>query len=786
MTPSRLLALSLLLTAPLLAQVPARQLNGAGWGPFQNITNITVNGARNPQLTLKKDRGCKQIRLAVTGTLRTGMSGDKQLSAVGPGALSPAKFKVTYNSSQLPAGATGTLEYTSSVECLDNCTIVWCTGPGATSLRFIRPGQPVVNLPVTQDVSGQSTLGGKKTDVDFRDENGDRLRYREQNVNGTWPPAFSNFQIDISCSIAHQPVITIEKELDETTSNNGQLGVACSLEEIHVSARGTNATPPHLVYVFDRSTALLRTYQQDPTMSTTPWGWDDGATDHNWGPDLTFFWGGPNGIYLADANGQPKSTYRSGNGIETLPSNVIAGPALATLGVYRGVAYDPNGNGGAGTWWTANWNSDLLEIDSSGTVVDVIPWDGIWSIYGIYRDPFTGHLWINSSPNRGPIVEIDGLGNPTGREIPGAIDIQGGLDGLQSGGTMSRTIGGNDLVAIRQGAPDVLLSYRLSLSDEFNYTEAEDLYVGVDGVADSILGTTVHAFHQTADIRLGQNAGSAGALLLDPAATAGLPQIWAGLLGPTFEYLEWSLHVPLLSPQTISIPFTPGTQLPLDSAALFGLGIPRVSAQAIVLSPEVPGPGLPVYATNYTTIEVGHPNGPARGVQVDAYGANSYNADTSFGFFWINNPSPIAITRMRMTCDGDMLFHVDEVGMGDQFNAGDGTACAGTYRNGSHFAAGLDFFAPGLHPMAACSNGTSSGFRSIGLSHSEFIEFDFVGGLFANGTAFEFDVDTDFGLGINGSSMRGMRFDFWWADGAQSTMFLQPDAVDPNYGFAVH
>ena len=43
----------------------------------------------------------------------------------------------------------------------------------------------------------------------------------------------------------------------------------------------------------------------------------------------------------------------------------IAGAGLAAIGNYRALTWDPDGNGGNGSFFTANFGSMLLEISSA-------------------------------------------------------------------------------------------------------------------------------------------------------------------------------------------------------------------------------------------------------------------------------------------------------------------------------------------------------------------------------------------------------------------------------------
>jgi hypothetical protein len=145
---------------------------------------------------------------------------------------------------------------------------------------------------------------------------------------------------------------------------------------------------------------------------------------------------------------------------------------------WRALAYDPNGNGGAGSIWTIDFGSALYEVDLAGNLLNRFPNQDSWSVYGLALDPDTGNLWAHhrtscgtgcgAQPNiweidtttgrwTGVQFESDGGVVHTGRVPP--LPVQGGLSGVPGGAGGS----GNqwDVVAIQQATPDSMVAFEI-------------------------------------------------------------------------------------------------------------------------------------------------------------------------------------------------------------------------------------------------------------------------------------------------------------------------------------
>lgn len=196
------------------------------------------------------------------------------------------------------------------------------------------------------------------------------------------------------------------------------------------SGRGVGAVPPHMIWQFDASGNYTGTaIQQVAGAQTSAWGYRDGAFD---GTYMYFGWEGGVARHNADGSGG---------------TQIIAGSAPGGVGTWRALAYDPTGNGGAGSLWTASFSSALIETDMSGNLLN--SYASVASLYGLAYDDSDGNLWGHDTG--GAVVKID---TSTGALIPGAgwstgfanLAAQGGLSGYSE-------LGGN-IAAISQGTPD--------------------------------------------------------------------------------------------------------------------------------------------------------------------------------------------------------------------------------------------------------------------------------------------------------------------------------------------
>ena len=183
-------------------------------------------------------------------------------------------------------------------------------------------------------------------------------------------------------------------------------------------------------------------------------------------------------------------------------------------------------------------------------------------------------------------------------------------------------------------------------------------------------------------------------------------------------------------------------------------------------------------------------------VMVEALGSNSFNNDTSSGFFQVTNRGPAEIRRVTFdflaspnVAHAGTAFYLNQGAMADRFDGGNSTmpGCQGTYRNGSAIATGLRF--DGQNRVSTCDPSADTGFQS---AHETFsgatvwartvtFRFDH----FEPGEVFEVDIDTD-DLSTSpgpiqaGAHMAGMVVIVEWDDGHIARGVLVGDPQDAN------
>jgi len=280
------------------------------------------------------------------------------------------------------------------------------------------------------------------------------------------------------------------------TGQGSNLGVAFLAGEIYISSRGNGGggTGPHSCTVIDMQGNVVRQFQQIGSQASV-WGWRDGASDGS----STLVFGYENTIEFVNPIGARATSIIAANGPQSVTSPLFPTYTGTALGTNRALAFDPNGNGGNGSLWVANFGSDLVELDLAGVEINRLPHDGSWSFYGIALNPTTGRLWGNSSPNSagggtGKIVEIDlATGLPTGAEFDHVSGAQGGL-AVVPGGVDGRGRG-VDLLSLIQ--TQTIQGHRIDLYDGVDGTDDVKLLAGIDGgplsVARRLASYPIHA-----------------------------------------------------------------------------------------------------------------------------------------------------------------------------------------------------------------------------------------------------------------------------------------------------
>jgi hypothetical protein len=197
----------------------------------------------------------------------------------------------------------------------------------------------------------------------------------------------------------------------------------------HCSARVSDGS--NFVFLFNADGVYTgQSYLQIPQAQDDYYGYRDGASDGRY-----VYFGWEDGVARHDPDGS--------NGILLFPNNT----GLAAI---RGLAYDPTGDNGNGSFWTANFGGNLVEVDMAGNVLNTYPQDSAWALYGLAYDPNDGNLWVHNTG-----ADVNKVDTSTGLIIPGAgwaspvgFVSQGGLSGMHDGS--------GEVAAVWQMTPDQL------------------------------------------------------------------------------------------------------------------------------------------------------------------------------------------------------------------------------------------------------------------------------------------------------------------------------------------
>jgi hypothetical protein len=555
-------------------------------------------------------------------------------------------------------------------------------------------------------------------------------------------------------------------DLPSATTTDGHVGVQWLGGRFFVSARRRNALANHRVHVLDEQGQLIpgQSFDQPLALAPTAWGLRDLTTD-----GVSLFGCSELGVFGFDTAGAPAASIVTANGSRAFVGP-IGGGALARLGTIRALAYDPAGNGGEGSFWGANLESELIEFDLAGNVLVTHANRDRWCIQGLALDPCAATLWAFAAPDRGPVVEIDpATGRTTGRTIDAFVrGAQGGLCTFVDG--VARR-----LAWIAQGERDLLVVATLHTVD--GLCAAPTLVSSVDG------GPSDRSFKVTDDAASMLTLALTGSVPARPAVlfvNLGADALscgdvtWVDPSWMTLGDLRATTGFSVPSGIAVELPTTTGTPISVPLTVLPANTPLRV--QAVWLEPAVAAvvPGaLAVVPSN--EVEIAIERRARKGVLVTATGYDSAIGDPKRGFFAIRHDGADPIRRVVLEAVGGMVFDYDqETSNGTPWagNSSAGGACVGTWRLGSDVAAGLDY---AVTPPAGCDSTARRGFLETGEG-GETLTFSFAGGLFANGVTFAFDCDTDGGKGPTGRDVDGMVVRVTFASGEVRTAVLRADA----------
>lgn len=565
----------------------------------------------------------------------------------------------------------------------------------------------------------------------------------------------------------------IRLSFDASTPTGSHLLVGCAWlnGRYYVSGRDS-AAPFHKVWVFDATGAASGQFNQVLSSATSDWGYRDGATD---GVSLMF--ASEHGVHVIDTNGNlrpPAGAVVAANGPQNLLSNPIRGAALTALGTMRGLAFDPNGNGGRGSLWSGSFASDLIEFDLDGNILRTRSNPGV-SIYGLAWDAAAGTLWVNARDDDGALGEIEPVsGALTSTRIPRYLlgSAPGGL-ALGPGGA---------LVSLDQGAVDRVSVFRnhLALPSLLGKHE-ERLQVGINGgpLGDAQFRCAVPG----ATIRFGVSGATFPGGIHATLFNFGPVSLLTGttmLFGSPVPELVAISDVSVPTGFNILLSGVNGAPASFTLPAGILLDRELIRMQSIYI-----GAGR-VLASNQVYLE--YAASPTARVRVEAVGHSSRDADPTGGFFAVSNlgNTTESIVRVVMTWVGSsnaaqatMTWDTDSEGMGGRFDGGNSLlpACRGTYRNGSDVATGLDYAASMVSPCDANARTGWIASDPTGPGDWRTLEFRFGAGSFVPGKVFEFDADTDRGQGFTGADMAGLRVAVTLSGGAVLTGELALDGA---------
>ena len=159
-------------------------------------------------------------------------------------------------------------------------------------------------------------------------------------------------------------------EIDAQTSTGDDQLLGCEFDGTNLwftGGGGTSGLYGNQLYKLDMSGNLIETYSQG---TSSDWGIRDMAFDG------TFLYGG-------DENGFYRITPSTG---------VVTTMFTGDLGLacIRALAFSP----ATGHFYAANWDTQIIEFDASGTQYGTYAAPGLTGMYGMAYDEFSGNLWI--------------------------------------------------------------------------------------------------------------------------------------------------------------------------------------------------------------------------------------------------------------------------------------------------------------------------------------------------------------------------------------------------------
>jgi len=159
-------------------------------------------------------------------------------------------------------------------------------------------------------------------------------------------------------------------ELDIQTSTGDDQLLGCEFDGTYLwftGGGGSSGLYGNQLYKTDVNGNLIATYTQG---TTSDWGMRDLAFDGTY-----LYAGDDNAFYQINPTTGTVTTLFTGN---------------LGLGTIRALAYNPNNS----HFYAANWDTQIIEFDVSGTQYATYTAPGLTGMYGLAYDEFTGHIWI--------------------------------------------------------------------------------------------------------------------------------------------------------------------------------------------------------------------------------------------------------------------------------------------------------------------------------------------------------------------------------------------------------
>jgi len=224
------------------------------------------------------------------------------------------------------------------------------------------------------------------------------------------------------------------------------VGVAQGWNAYWVSA-GDQATGTARIHKYDMNGNYIASYNQH---TSGDWANRDLATDEA----DNKLWGGETGMLV-------EYGYNPGDGSLSYRRHYAMNPG--GVGTIRALARNPY----TGHFYTASWDTDIYEFDTSGQVYNTFTNTHLTGIYGMAWNPATDMLWIWSQDERADLLlasELDpSTGLFTGRLFTG-IDTNPTYDEFAGGCDIyydARSPTGLALVGLHQSDPDMIVGYEM-------------------------------------------------------------------------------------------------------------------------------------------------------------------------------------------------------------------------------------------------------------------------------------------------------------------------------------